>query len=267
MDRFLEIADKKISYSDVGKGPTIVFLHGWMSSKSVFQFVVEHLSKKYRCVSIDIPGFGKSDFVGRITIKKIPYLIHKVIRKLKIKKFYLVGTSFGGALSLIYADIYKKEIKKIALISPFINFKQFSRLVYFALRYVAPYVLKKRILTPIYKIIKIIVNYDKDGDKTKLYRDFINERVKRKAVNAFRIAFELSSMDLYSVLRKVRKDILFIYGSRDTLLSIKPLQSVFGVLNNVHLAIFEDVRHYVFTYNPKELSEKIDLFFSDNNVK
>ena len=88
-----------------------------------------------------------------------------------------------------------------------------------------------------------------------------------RAVSAIKIVYYLSSIDLYKILRKVRKDILFVYGSHDSLLSIKPLQPVFGILNNIHLAIFEDVRHYVFSFNSVELAEKIDLFFSGDTLQ
>jgi pimeloyl-ACP methyl ester carboxylesterase len=103
----------------------------------------------------------------------------------------------------------------------------------------------------------------KDNNLSKLSK---NERDKRKAINAFRIAYELSSLDLYLELRKMRKDILFIYGSKDSLLSIKPIESIFGLITNIHLAIFEDVRHYIFTFDLHKLARKIDLFFSDNKV-
>lgn len=268
MERFLKIGKKKIAYSDVGKGKTIVFLHGWMASKKVYEDLVTHLSRKYRCVSIDIPGFGNSDVVGNLSVKKIPSLIHKAIKRLGIKKFNLVGNSFGGAISILYAKMYEEEVRKIILISPFINFKQFYKLAFFSVRYVIPYVLDKEIITPIFKIIKTLMSISYKEDKyINLYKKFKKERVKRKALYAFKIAYELSSLDLFSVLRKVRKDILFIYGNKDEVLSIVPVKPLFKILNNMHLIIFEDVRHYIYTYDTKQLSKKIDLFFAGNNVK
>ena len=268
MDRFVFINNNKIFYSDVGSGSAIVFLHGWMASKVVYDDVIEHLSKKYRCISIDIPGFGKSDLVGKMSIKQIPTLIDKVLKKINIKNFYLVGNSFGGALSIIYTNKYKENVKKVVLISPFINFKQFSKLTFFSIRYIIPYIIGKKIMYPIFNFISSLMNFDFKFNRGREMRQTSKKEVdKAKAINAFRIAYELSSLDLYKELRKMRKDILFVYGSRDGLLSIKPLESIFGIITNIHLAIFEDVRHYIYTFNPKELAGKIDLFFSTSSVK
>lgn len=268
MDRFVEIDRKKIFYTDKGSGEVIVFLHGWMASKTVYEDITDILSKKYRCISIDIPGFGKSDLVGRMTIKKIPSLIHKVLKRLKAKSFFLVGNSFGGALSIIYTNKYKDEVRKVVLISPFINFKQFSKLTYFSVRYIIPYVIGKKILLPIFNIVRSFMNINYKEIKGKnLHEISSKERIKAKAINAFRIAYELSSLDLYSELRKMRKDTLFIYGDKDGLLSIKPLESIFGIITNIHLAIFEDVRHYIYTFDSTKLAKKIDLFFNGNRVQ
>jgi pimeloyl-ACP methyl ester carboxylesterase len=240
MDRILEIENKKICYSDVGEGSVIVFLHGWMDSKIVFEGLIKILSLKYRCINIDLPGFGKSDIVEDITLSKVSKIIKKLLNKIGVKKYNLIGHSLGGAVVLTFANKYQNNIERIALISPFVTFKQFSKSVFYIIINFIPYIIDK------------ILSF---------------KRPNMKVVNAFRIAYLLSNVDLYKVLRKVRKDILFIYGRNDALLSIKPLEPIFGILNNIHLAIFEDVRHYIFTYNPEGLAEKIDLFFSSNNVK
>ena len=88
-----------------------------------------------------------------------------------------------------------------------------------------------------------------------------------RAVNAIQIVYYLSSIDLYKILRKVRKDILVIFGTRDGILSMKPLEPVFGIFNNIHLSVYQDVRHFVLSYNASDLAEKIDLFFSGDTVQ
>jgi pimeloyl-ACP methyl ester carboxylesterase len=240
MDHILEIRGKKISYSDTGSGHAIVFLHGWMDSKNVFNGIVDILSHKYRCISIDMPGFGKSEIIENITLKKISKIVEVLLKKIGVNKYNLVGHSLGGAVTLVFADSHQEDVNKVVLISPFITFKQFSRSVFYSIRNLIPFLITK------------ILN---------------SKKPNLQAVNAFRVAYLLSSTDLYKYLRSVRKDILLVYGTRDTLLSIKPLEPLLGVLNNIHLAIFQDVRHYIFTYNSADLAEKIDLFFVGDHVQ
>lgn len=240
MDHIVDIKGKKVSYSDTGSGHAIVFLHGWMDSKKVFDDIVTILSSRYRCISIDIPGFGKSEIVEKITLKKISKIVEILLKKIGVKKYNLVGHSMGGAVTLVFADSHQDDVNKIVLISPFVTFKQFSKSVFYSIRNFIPFLITK------------ILN---------------SKRPNLQVVNAFRIAYLLSSTDLYKYLRSVRKDILLVYGTRDSLLSIKPLEPLLGVLNNIHLAIFQDVRHYIFTYNPADLAKKIDLFFSEDTVQ
>jgi pimeloyl-ACP methyl ester carboxylesterase len=240
MDHQIEINSKKFFYTDIGKGPTIVFIHGWLESHTTFTGIAKLLSAKYRCISIDLPGFGQSDAIDKVTLNKISTTLEKALDKIGVNKYYLVGHSLGGAVTLVYADKHKEEIKKIVLISPFVTFKQFSKSVFYVIRNIIPVVIHK------------ILNWKRPN----LY-----------AINAFNIMYLLSSTDLYKYLRKVRKDILLVYGTKDSLLSIRPLQPLLGIMNNIHLAIFEDVRHYIFTYNSEELAQKIDLFFSRDTVQ
>lgn len=240
MDHTIDISGRKIFYTDKGSGEVIVFIHGWLESHLVFNEISSMLSSKYRCVCIDLPGFGSSESINNVTLNKISKTIEILLNNLKIKNYNLVGHSLGGAVTLVHADKNQDNINKIVLISPFISFKQFSKSIFFIIR----------------NIIPVLINKILNWKKPNLY-----------AVNAFRIAYLLSNTDLYKYLRKVRKDILLVYGTKDSLLSIRPLQPLLGIMNNIHLAIFEDVRHYIFTYNSKELSEKIDLFFSRDTVQ
>lgn len=240
MDHTIEINGRKFFYSDSGKGPVIVFIHGWLDSHTTFTSISKLLSSRYRCILIDLPGFGQSDSIEKVTLNKISTTLEKALDKIGINKYYLVGHSLGGAVTLVYADKYKDEVKKIVLISPFVTFKQFSKSVFYLIR----------------NFIPVLINKILNWKKPNIY-----------AVNAFRIMYLLSSTDLYKYLRKVRKDILLVYGTKDSLLSIRPLQPLLGIMNNIHLAIFEDVRHYIFTYNSEELAQKIDLFFSNDAVQ
>lgn len=57
----LDIDGVKIAYTDHGKGPTIVLLHGVPTSSWMYRKVIPELQKNMRVISIDFLGFGSSD--------------------------------------------------------------------------------------------------------------------------------------------------------------------------------------------------------------
>ena len=49
-----------INYEEKGEGELIVLLHGWGSNIKLFANLNDLLSKKYKVVAMDMPGFGES---------------------------------------------------------------------------------------------------------------------------------------------------------------------------------------------------------------
>jgi pimeloyl-ACP methyl ester carboxylesterase len=55
-----------LRYVERGAGPAaIVFAHGLLWSGELFERQVEALAPRYRCVTFDFRGHGKSDLDGR----------------------------------------------------------------------------------------------------------------------------------------------------------------------------------------------------------
>lgn len=106
---------------DVGEGPVVVLIHGIASSATTFKKLVPRLEDHYRCISIDLLGFGDSPAPegATYTIEEHVAAIHSTIRSLKLKSpFVLVGHSLGSLLSARYAAQYPREISRLVLVSP-----------------------------------------------------------------------------------------------------------------------------------------------------
>ena len=112
--------DPFISYIDTGKGNnTILLLHGLGSNAGFWRYNIPELAKKYRVIAIDLPGYGTSQ-KGNYSYSMTFFSdeIKKVIDKLNIKKFDLVGHSMGGQIAITFALKYPNKIHKLILISP-----------------------------------------------------------------------------------------------------------------------------------------------------
>lgn len=94
--------DVNIAFTDTGKGDTtLLFLHGWAINKEYWASQVTYFSKKYRVVTIDLPGFGQSG-KNRDKWDTDTYSsdINTVINVLNLKKVILIGHSMSGDIAL-----------------------------------------------------------------------------------------------------------------------------------------------------------------------
>lgn len=85
-----------------GRGATtLFFLHGWCIDKSYWAEQLAHFGKNYRCLAIDLPGFGESG-KGRDEYSIAGYSrdVQTVIQVLGLENVVLIGHSMSGDVML-----------------------------------------------------------------------------------------------------------------------------------------------------------------------
>jgi len=87
-----------IAYTDSGKSDTtLLFVHGWAINRSYWSNQVSYFSKKYRVVTIDLPGYGESGKNRATwTVKDFGRDVDSVISQLNLKNVVLIGHSMAG---------------------------------------------------------------------------------------------------------------------------------------------------------------------------
>jgi non-heme chloroperoxidase len=87
------------------EGPkTIFFIHGWPANHKLFEYQFDQLPQMgYRCIGIDIRGFGNSDkpFDG-YSYDRLADDIRCIVEELGLYNFTLAGHSVGGAIAIRY---------------------------------------------------------------------------------------------------------------------------------------------------------------------
>ncbi len=92
-----------------------IFLHGWGCNHQSFMFC--HKYMKNSCLFIDFPPFGKSSSeIKDWNIFTYSNMVISLCEHLGIKKFNLIGHSFGGRVAIILSVICKNEINKLVLV-------------------------------------------------------------------------------------------------------------------------------------------------------
>lgn len=98
-----------------GKGPVVIFMHGWSGrGLQVREFVQPLVATGYRVIAFDAPAHGKSS--GRTS--DITSFCDSLTKLIKIKGpvYALIGHSLGGA-ACIYALKHYVSVQKLVVIS------------------------------------------------------------------------------------------------------------------------------------------------------
>ena len=119
--------DIELAFVDEGKGGhTIIFIHGLGSYLPAWQKNIEVLKEDYRCIAVDLPGYGKSSknpHSGMMTF--YADVMAQFMDNLGVEKAVFAGHSMGGQISMVMALEHPQKVEKLVLVSP-AGFERFS---------------------------------------------------------------------------------------------------------------------------------------------
>jgi len=105
-------SEVEINYYQQGKGDTtLLFLHGWCIDGTYWENQLNHFSKQYNTLAIDLAGFGKSTANRQNwTIEEYAEDVNSFIDSLHLKNVVLIGHSMSGAIMLQTAMLKNPDI-------------------------------------------------------------------------------------------------------------------------------------------------------------
>lgn len=88
-----------------GDGPPLVFLHGYGAHSRYWRPWLPHLTPRYTCVCIDMPGFGSAPAPrdGDYSPAGLAAAVVETILHLDLDEVTLVGHSLGGGVAIVAA--------------------------------------------------------------------------------------------------------------------------------------------------------------------
>jgi pimeloyl-ACP methyl ester carboxylesterase/CRP-like cAMP-binding protein len=115
------IGDQLIYVQESGPadGPLAVLIHGWSSSSFTWKPVLPVLSRRYRCLAIDLPGFGQSPAPQAApTIPGYAEIVASVIERTTTNAALVLGHSMGGQIAATLAARYPMLVERLVLLNP-----------------------------------------------------------------------------------------------------------------------------------------------------
>jgi pimeloyl-ACP methyl ester carboxylesterase len=138
--REFTIQGAKIVAHEQGQGAPILLLHGSPDTHAMWLPLMEHLTGQYRCIALDLPGFGESTLPANfsLSLDNEADFIRDLVNALGIREpVTLVTTDFGAHYGLAFLVKYPDRVRGVAISNT--NFFSDYQWHFFAKLYRAPF--------------------------------------------------------------------------------------------------------------------------------
>ena len=97
---FLNVDGQQVFYKTEGTGPVLLLIHGYPTASFDWAKIWPALTSQFRCVTLDMPGFGFSDkSPKKYLIKEQADTISEVIRHLGITSAHVLSHDYGDTVA------------------------------------------------------------------------------------------------------------------------------------------------------------------------
>ncbi|MBV8471451.1 MAG: alpha/beta hydrolase [Burkholderiaceae bacterium] len=108
----------QMPYLDGGSGEAVLLLHGFGGDKDNFTLLARFLTRHYRVIAPDLPGFGDASRDPAASHRIVDQVerLHAFVETLGLKRFHLGGNSMGGFIAAEYAARYPEQLISLWLL-------------------------------------------------------------------------------------------------------------------------------------------------------
>src|SRR5262249_4684552 len=100
--REVRVDSRRYCVLDIGRGPTLVLLHGLGGSLYDWRHLIRPLSVRHRVIALDLLGSGESELPEGedYSLAAQARRVRGVLDALGVRRATLVGNSYGGGIAL-----------------------------------------------------------------------------------------------------------------------------------------------------------------------
>lgn len=219
----------KINYKEFGnkEGLPIIYLHGWGQNIQMMEPIAKPFEKTHRLIILDLPGFGISDEPETAwELDDFVEMLHELLNKLKIEEPNLIGHSFGGKISLLYASKYK--VNKLILLA-------------------SPYKVKIKKPSLKVKLLKKAASIPGLGNIAEKMKKHIGSTDYKNASPIMReILVKHVNTDLTEAAKLIKCPTFIIWGTNDEAVPVEDAYELEKLIKDSGLSIYEGCTHYAY---------------------
>jgi len=272
---YFDINGNKLHYIDEGQGEILLFVHGTPSWSFDFRNVIKKLKSDFRCIAIDLIGFGLSDkpehydYSPQNHSKTLEsFVIHK-----DLQKFTVVVHDFGGPIGLNFAINHTEQIKNIIILNSWLwsskDDPEFTKLSKILKSPLLPLLYRYLNFSPRYILPKSFGDHKLPKHLLKQYTKPFNNRTQRNGALAFAKSL-LDDQNWFQELWDQRQSIafkptLFIWGMKDPVIKPKYLHKFSSGFPNSKIIRLDSSGHFPQEEQPETVAQSILDFLREIN--
>lgn len=267
-DRFLDVGAGEVAHRRVGRGPDVLFVHGWPVDGATFRSLLPHLAEHVTCHLIDLPGAGSSRFTGATPVTPDHHIrsLPRVLDLLGLDDVAVVGHDSGGLIAR-HALAGDPRVRSMGLIDTelptigwrFRAFVATGRLpgVAAGLRQVArsPRIRRNRLV-----LGRAFADRSRlDGDFDDLFLRPLREDPERlaAAVRTLR-GFDLRLVhDLPRVHARIAVPVQLVWGAEDAFFPVADAEAAVASFPDARLAVIGDAGLFAHEERPREVAQAL----------
>jgi pimeloyl-ACP methyl ester carboxylesterase len=123
-ENWLMTKELKIYYRKIGKGPSVILIHGFAEDGQIWDNQIDELKNEFQLLIPDLPGSGKSTPNDSTSPRKsLPTnmegyadIIKNILDKEALSSCTMMGHSMGGYITLAFAKKYPNLLKGFGLV-------------------------------------------------------------------------------------------------------------------------------------------------------
>ena len=276
--KFIDVEGIEVHYREDGQGPAILLVHGTLGDTADWDGWAKELSKDYRVIRFDLPGFGLTGEIANenYSIDRSLSLIDAFMDQLGEERFAIAGISYGGIVTFRYAATRSDRITAMVLVNsagiqagktlkpekPKEKVKTIPRPNLFT----SPIVLKKDIEL----FYRGYINDDKARTPEFVQRklDFMNIIGRDVIADKARALYERGNPQ--RVLKHVKAPVAVLWGLGNKALDTETADAFIEAMPNAcssKLITFESGGHYINVEKPKATALAAKAFLDEVLLK
>jgi pimeloyl-ACP methyl ester carboxylesterase len=114
----------RVRLVEAGSGPPLLLVHGYLSSRLVWEEVLPRLAENHRVIAPDLPGFGQSEKPSPARyaygFNAFAESLVDVVAALGLGRISVCGHAMGGSVALTLAARHAAIVDKLVLVDPIV---------------------------------------------------------------------------------------------------------------------------------------------------